>query len=256
MRKISTVKIMEIAEKVNQRIRDAALDSVTSAMNLTEEPDGARLRITANSYEILHIQQEFGDYCKVLAGCFADNRGIINACDCIRGVCGAAKIIVENKGLQLFCNIAEKPVFINADPLYLQQAVLALVLNSAEHAREGGRIDITVKKTARTAKIIVYDNGYGMDSETLMHCTEPLFSGGNTVNNKKPLGLGLALVSRFIKNSGGHMRIRSFYGKSTRVELNFPKAEAPEEADGINATSAQLFGYDDAEIKIALAPIL
>lgn len=256
MQKVSTVKIMEIAEKVNLRVRDAALDSITSAMSLTEEPGGARLRIAANSYEILHIQQEFGDYCKVLAGCFADNRRIFNACDCIRSVCGAAKIIVENKGVQLFCDIAEKPIFINTDPLYLQQSVLALVLNSVEHAREGGKIEVTVRKTARTAKIIVYDNGFGMDSETLMHCTEPLFTGVNTANSKKPLGLGLALVSRFIKNSGGHMRIRSFYGKSTRVELDFPKMNAPEEPEGINAAAAQILGYDSAEIKTALAPIL
>ena len=71
--------------------------------------------------------------------------------------------------------------------------------------------------------IRVADSGCGIPEDELAKITEPFFT---TKDVGKGTGLGLSMVSGFVEQSGGEMRIESTVGEGTTVELTLPATEA------------------------------
>ena len=65
------------------------------------------------------------------------------------------------------------------------------------------------------------DNGAGMALAHVEQAFEPFFT---TKETGKGTGLGLSMVFGFIRQSGGHVDLRSELGKSTTVTLMLPRA--------------------------------
>jgi signal transduction histidine kinase len=65
----------------------------------------------------------------------------------------------------------------------------------------------------------VSDNGAGMSIEAQRRAFEPFFT---TKTKSGGTGLGLAMVYRFVKQSGGHIMLYSEVGLGTSFELFFP----------------------------------
>ncbi|MBI5768615.1 MAG: PAS domain S-box protein [Verrucomicrobia bacterium] len=122
-----------------------------------------------------------------------------------------------------------------ADATQIHQVVLNLCTN-AWHAmpERGGRIQLTLEPCAvtseqaaaipdlhagRYARLIVTDDGCGMEAATLEHIFEPFFT---TKETGKGTGLGLAVVHGIMKSHDGAIIVRSAPGQGTTFELYFP----------------------------------
>jgi signal transduction histidine kinase len=66
-------------------------------------------------------------------------------------------------------------------------------------------------------RLIVHDNGKGMDEETRRQIFKPYFT-----TKKKGTGLGLAIVHRIITEHGGNIYVESGPGKGTQFEVLLP----------------------------------
>ncbi|RZL79869.1 MAG: PAS domain S-box protein, partial [Sphingomonas sp.] len=144
-----------------------------------------------------------------------------------------------NVALAIDCDDDLWPVL--ADPTQLQSALLNLANNASDAMNGGGHLHIAVSNRARTSpdhpleldgqdaiRIVVADNGPGMDSDTLQRITEPFFT---TKARGKGTGLGLAMVQRFVEQSGGALRIESRPGHGTTFSIFLPRAVDPGASD-------------------------
>ena len=123
-----------------------------------------------------------------------------------------------------------------------QGQVQAAILNLAGNARDampnGGRFRIETRNlrlgTAEAAGlpdaiagdyfgVILSDTGTGMDPATIARAFEPFFT---TKEIGKGTGLGLSQVYGFVRQAGGHCRVRSAPGQGCVVELYFPRSVA------------------------------
>jgi CheY-like chemotaxis protein len=69
--------------------------------------------------------------------------------------------------------------------------------------------------------ITVTDDGAGMPQEIAKRAFEPFFT---TKPVGKGTGLGLSVVYGFVKQSGGHVAIRSALGQGTTIAIYLPRA--------------------------------
>lgn len=126
-------------------------------------------------------------------------------------------------------------ILINADPSWLEQVVLNLVINARDAVDHGGRIEVVLDTksvdeecvdstqcnvaTGTYARLRVGDDGCGMDEETLGRIFEPFFT---TKAPNKGTGLGLSTIFGIMKKSKGGLFVTSQPGMGTTFELLFP----------------------------------
>jgi predicted metal-dependent phosphoesterase TrpH len=95
------------------------------------------------------------------------------------------------------------------------------ILDIARNGAEAGatRIEIRVEEDAAsdTLRIIVTDNGRGMDAETAGRAADPFF----TTRRTRVVGLGLPLLRQAAEAAGGGLTVVSRAGMGTRVDAVF-----------------------------------
>ena len=127
------------------------------------------------------------------------------------------------------------------DPGQLENAILNLAINARDAMPEGGRLTIAARNSlvaevadddmdAANGYVVlsVTDTGTGMPPEVANRALEPFFT---TKAAGKGTGLGLSMVYGLVKQSQGHMQIRSEPGAGTQFRLFFPRATEPARHD-------------------------
>jgi PAS domain S-box-containing protein len=155
------------------------------------------------------------------------------------------------------------------DPAQLENAVLNLCINARDAMLGGGRLRIETRnvelddgyaagqvdvKSGQYVLIAVTDTGCGIAPDVLRRVFEPFFT---TKDKGKGTGLGLAMVYGFIKQSDGHISIRSEPGHGTTVRMYLPRAtgDSPTAPVGngviriIHGTETILLVEDDEQVR-------
>ena len=95
------------------------------------------------------------------------------------------------------------------------------ILDIARNGAEAGatRVEILVDEdpATDTLRIVVTDNGRGMDADTAGRALDPFF----TTRQTRVVGLGLPLLRQAAEAAGGGLRVASEPGAGTRVEAVF-----------------------------------
>ncbi|KAF1053867.1 MAG: Blue-light-activated protein [Stenotrophomonas maltophilia] len=118
-----------------------------------------------------------------------------------------------------------------SDREQLHKALLHLTDNAREAMPHGGTLHIATRELSVSAEdgdlpagdylsLSLQDSGLGMDEATLAHAFDPFFTTKGIGPNS---GLGLSMVYGFIKQSGGHVRLRSAPGEGSCVTLYIPR---------------------------------
>lgn len=115
------------------------------------------------------------------------------------------------------------PVTLFVDPTQIAEAIRMLAVNALEAVDESGRVHVEAAAAdeGRRARIVVGDDGPGMDSETAARACDPFFSGREA---GRGIGLGLPKARRLIESSGGSLAIESRPGRGTRCIVELPTA--------------------------------
>jgi hypothetical protein len=94
--------------------------------------------------------------------------------------------------------------------------LLDLMQNSA-HAG-ATKVDVLIEENVPESvlKVVVADNGHGMDELETKRVLDPYYSSRN-----KKTGLGLPLVAQAAQMAGGELSIESEMGKGTQVTVTF-----------------------------------
>ncbi len=94
------------------------------------------------------------------------------------------------------------------------------ILDVARNSIDAGanRIVISIEEDTRgdILRLIIKDNGIGMDKETLKKLTDPFF----TTKGKKT-GLGIPLLAQAARETGGNITVHSETGNGTTLQTTF-----------------------------------
>ena len=129
-------------------------------------------------------------------------------------------LILNDKNIELDYQKADE-VYISADYNRLKQVLVNLLKNSVESIKEAGKISINYSLLSNKIKIIVTDNGIGMDKQELESLKNAFFT-----TKKNGTGLGIYLSNEIIEKHGGHMKYESVKNKGTKVTISLPYKKA------------------------------
>ncbi len=126
---------------------------------------------------------------------------------------------VEHLGDRVQVEIAPSaPPQITLFPHTSADALRDVVRNALEAAPAPAPVRVLVEGDPVGLRIVVQDEGPGMDPETLARATEPFFT---TRPAGQGMGLGLFLARTVVERTGGHLHLDSQPGHGTTVTLTF-----------------------------------
>ncbi len=147
------------------------------------------------------------------------------------------RLIDENIEMTL---VPEKKIgCVKADPGYVGQVLMNLVVNARDAMPNGGRIvietsDVTLDEAYALihtgvppgdyVMLSVTDTGTGMTDDVKAHVFEAFFT---TKEAGKGTGLGLATCQTIIQQSGGHITVDSQVNRGTTFKIYFPQIAEP-----------------------------
>ena len=154
------------------------------------------------------------------AGTIKMENNEINAKNLIDNIVSNLAILIELKNIVIITNVDEKATFI-ADYKWQQEALTNILKNAIEHSKHNSRIYITVENTSLFLKIIIKDEGSGIDKEDLKHIFQRFYKTKNSSENS--IGIGLPLAKAIIEQSNGYIKVETKYGEGTSFEVKYIK---------------------------------
>lgn len=147
--------------------------------------------------------------------------------DVLRGLHATLLPMAEEKGIKLDPRIEDDIIF-PVDATELRTIAWNLVKNAVEAVPRGGKVSIAAGMREGRFRLVVADNGPGMDAETLARVQQPFVSG-----RPEGTGLGLSIVKDLVGRRGGELNFDTRLGSGTRVVVFLP---CPEEAARRNSS--------------------
>jgi signal transduction histidine kinase len=124
-------------------------------------------------------------------------------------------------GLEL--EVDERLHEVDADKRKFKQIMLNLLSNAVKFTPDGGKVDVSAKKSDGAIEVAVRDTGIGIAPEDQAAVFEEFKQvGRDAVHKAEGTGLGLALTKRFVELHGGAIRLESTPGKGSIFSFTLP----------------------------------
>ena len=131
--------------------------------------------------------------------------------------------VFEDKQIDYSIDIPEQPFWVKFDSDAYMRILNNLIQNVISHSH-ADKIGISLSKQHKNIKILVMDNGIGIEKEDLKHIFERLYKCDKG-RSEKGSGLGLSIVHQLVEKMNGTITVESVEGEGTTFKIFFPLAD-------------------------------
>lgn len=185
--------------------------------------------IERNASALQQLVDDLLDVSRIVSGKLRLDVQPVSVGDVIASAVEAVRPAADAKGVRMTTDAATSGVTLFGDPGRLQQVLWNLLSNAVKFTPNGGRIDITCKRSGDGVELSVRDTGVGVEPDFLPHVFERFRQGkGGTTRAHGGLGLGLSIVRHLVELHGGTVTGENNVpppGATFRVVLPVPPAQ-------------------------------
>lgn len=160
------------------------------------------------------------DWFKLGSNEFAMNIKVVDLTELTRNILIDWIPIFEDTKVDYTVDIPEQPFRVQIDPDGYMRILNNLIQNVISHSH-ADKIEIALSGQGGNVKILLSDNGVGIDKEDLKHIFERLYKCDKG-RSEKGSGLGLSIVHQLVEKLNGTISADSVPGKGTVFTLLFP----------------------------------
>ncbi|WP_377520337.1 sensor histidine kinase [Priestia megaterium] len=124
-------------------------------------------------------------------------------------------------GQNLSFSTSEDDIELSFDPKLLGRALYNLLINAVVHNPPNTIITISLFKDDQL-RLIIKDDGIGMDEKTQKNLFNKYYRGGTTEQRSEGTGLGMLIARQLIKAHKGQIDVVSKLSEGTCIHLTFP----------------------------------
>jgi signal transduction histidine kinase len=176
------------------------------------------------SERLLELINDILDLATLEAGYMSLQRAEVKIYDLMGSITDLVSDWARKGNIEVHLHCPKNIGKIMADEKRLKQALINVIRNSITFTPQGGRIDLTARKTGETIEIEIRDNGIGIQKEDKKRIFAPFerANSGEARLRRSGAGLGLSLVKNIIALHGGNVDLESEPGKGTTVTIALP----------------------------------
>ncbi len=207
------------------------LSAIGSAVQVLEAFNGsdshaahARAVIVRQVRHLSRMVEDLLDVGRVVTGKIAlDRRPLDFSALVMRSVA-----IFAERQADLIFDVTTCPVWVNGDPVRLDQVVTNIVGNAVKYTPAGGTIRVHLTAEGVEARLVVADTGAGVPPGLLPRIFDAFVQAEQTIDRAQGgLGIGLTLVRRLVELHGGTVSAFSEgLGHGTSVTVVLPSIAA------------------------------
>ncbi len=97
-----------------------------------------------------------------------------------------------------------------------------LLANAVKFTPRGGRIEVEMQVSERKVRVLIRDNGMGMDEETQKHIFEKFYQGDRS-RTDRGYGIGLSIAHRAVSLCKGSIEVTSTLGLGSTFTVTLPR---------------------------------
>ena len=141
--------------------------------------------------------------------------------------CASDMTALISKNNISFHNLIPENIIVKADRVRLKEIFHNLISNSIKYSNDdGGFIKVdAIRLDDKYARIMVKDDGIGIDKEKLINIFDKFNPSTDLAKNMESHGLGLSIVKNIVQQHSGEIWVESQgFGKGTTIYFTLPKA--------------------------------
>ncbi|HVY72991.1 MAG TPA: ATP-binding protein [Candidatus Paceibacterota bacterium] len=140
----------------------------------------------------------------------------------------SAEAIVRTRHHRLVILKPAREIYIDADPIRIEQILVNLLNNAAKYTNPGGTIEVRLTEEKNMAALHVKDNGIGISKSMQKRIFEPFFQVRRGKLATEGLGVGLPLTRQLVEMHNGSVEVGSAgEGKGSEFIVRLPLVRDP-----------------------------
>ena len=198
------------------------MDEIKGSPNLNRMADAVKRNAVAQSKLI----RDLLDLSRLRSGKLELNRETVSPVASIENAIETVRIDSDAKDIEIVVSAPEEMLFVQADPVRLEQIIWNLLNNSVKFTPRGGRIEVRLEEADDEIVLTVSDNGQGIDTSFLPHIFEIFRQADSRTNRSQSgMGIGLAVVQQLVELHGGSVTASSAgTGKGATFIIRLPRS--------------------------------
>jgi two-component system, chemotaxis family, CheB/CheR fusion protein len=192
------------------------------------DPTLQRLRDTIyrQTTQLSTLVEDLLDVGRITAGKLRLQKGRVDLRDIAKQAVEVSSAVIERHRHTLRVQLADAPVYLDADAARLVQVAGNLLSNAAKYSPDGGHIELEVFEDAGMGTLRIRDQGVGIPPEMLDRIFDRFVQvGGSGDRAEGGLGIGLSVVKALVDLHGGTVGAHSGgIGKGSEFTVRVPLA--------------------------------
>ena len=167
------------------------------------------------------------DLSRLRSGKLELNRETVSPIAAIENAIETVRMEAEAKNISIEVDAPGEVVFVEADPVRLEQVIWNLLNNAVKFTPHDGRIAVRLRNESDRIVLSVDDNGQGIDESFLPHIFEIFRQADPSTNRSQSgMGVGLAVVQQLVELHGGSVSAHSDgAGTGASFKIHLPRSQ-------------------------------